>query len=96
MINATITEERSDVIAELKVEWQKAVERGNINDARHMQHLIVQLLEEAVCNAVALPEDPSTRAANMFLNLATDARYQNRHQSSLYYGRREAHFRGEA
>lgn len=94
--NATITEERSDVIAELKVEWQKAVERGNINDARHMQHLIVQLLEEAVCNAVALPEDPSTRAANMFLSLATNARYQNRHQSSLYYGRREAHFRGEA
>lgn len=45
---ATIT----DVVEELKVEWQQAVERGEINDA--MQVLIVQLLEEAVRNAVAL------------------------------------------
>ena len=39
---ATIT----GVVEELKVEWQQAAERGEINDA--MQVLIVQLLEEAV------------------------------------------------
>ena len=87
----------TDLMEELKIEFRLAQQRNEPNDAVRFQHMMMQMLND-IKNGVTneMVENYNRRIADLFFEMSETARSQNRLQSSLYYGRRCAHFRGDA
>ena len=87
----------TDLMEELKIEFRLAQQRNEPNDAVRIQRIMMQMLNN-IRNGVMneMVENYSRRIADLFFQMSETARSQNRLQSSLYYGRRCAHFRGDA
>ena len=85
----------TDLMEELKMEFRLAQQRNEPNDAVRIQHMITQMLND-IKNGVTneMVENYNRRIADLFMS--ETARSKNRLQSSLYYGRGCAHFRGDA
>ena len=87
----------TDLMEELKIEFRLAQQRNEPNDAVRIQHMMMQMLND-IRNGVTneMVENYNRRIVDLFFQMSETARSQNRLQSSLYYGRRCAHFRGDA
>ena len=87
----------TDLMEELKIEFRLAQQRNEPNDAVRIQRIMMQMLND-IRNGVTneMVENYNRRIADLFFQMSETARSQNRLQSSLYYGRRCAHFRGDA
>ncbi|CAL1126808.1 unnamed protein product [Cladocopium goreaui] len=87
----------TDLMEELKIEFRLAQQRNEPNDAVRIQRIMMQMLNN-IRNGVTneTVENYSRRIADLLFQMSETARSQNRLQSSLYYGRRCAHFRGDA
>ena len=87
----------TDLMEELKMEFRLAQQRNQPNDAVRIQHMMTQMLND-IRNGVTneMVENYNRRIADLFFQMSETARSKNRLQSSLYYGRGCAHFRGDA
>ena len=85
------------MLEELKIEFRLALQREEPQDAARLQHMMLQMLED-IRNGVTetMVENYRRRIADLFFQLSETATNQGRRESSLYYGRRCAHFRGDA
>ena len=87
----------TSMLEELKIEFRLALQREEPQDAARLQHMMLQMLED-IRNGVTetMVENYRRRIADLFFQLSEAATNQGRLESSLYYGRRCAHFRGNA
>ena len=87
----------TDLMEELKVEFRLALPREEPQDATRLQHIMMQMLEN-IRNGVTetMVENYNRRIADLLFQMSETATNQGRLESSLYYGRRCARFRGDA
>ena len=86
----------TSMLEELKIEFRLALQREEPQDAARFQHVMLQMLQDVRDGVTeTMVESYPRRIADLFFQMSETARNQNRLQSSLYYGRRCAHFRGD-
>ncbi|CAL1135431.1 unnamed protein product [Cladocopium goreaui] len=87
----------ASMLEELKIEVKIALQREEPQDAGRLQHMMLQMLEDIRSGVTeGTVQNYSTRIGDLFFQLSEVATRQDRLQSSLYYGRRCAQFRGDA
>jgi len=87
----------ASMLEELKIEVKIALQREEPQDAGRLQHMMLQMLEDIRSGVTeGTVQNYSTRIGDLFFQLSEAATRQGRLQSSLYYGRRCAQFRGDA